>query len=69
VWTARDEHGGPGNIPCPEACSVLVALCREAEIWERERPQASEVSPDAAFADFAVAGNEIREAYLGGNYS
>lgn len=52
-------------IPCPEACSVLVALCREAERWERGEDSASApVSDDVGFAAFDVPGNEIRETLL-----
>jgi sirohydrochlorin cobaltochelatase len=54
----------PGGIPCPEPCSVLVALCREAALWEREPPEAAPVNAEAAFADFETPGNEVREAYL-----
>lgn len=53
------------GIPCPEACSVLVALCREAERWERGEDAASApISDEVGFAAFDVPGNEIREALL-----
>jgi len=52
------------DIPCPEPCSVLVALCREAAIWEHERPEPAEPDQAVQFADFETPGNEIREAYL-----
>lgn len=52
------------GIPCPEPCSVMVALCREAALWQREPPAAGAADPSVAFADFAAAGNEVREAYL-----
>ena len=60
------EAASQEAIPCPEPCSVMVALCREAALWQREPP--APISPDAtvAFADFAAPGNEIREAYLAG---
>jgi len=62
VWAG--EEATETAIPCPEPCSVMVALCREAALWQRKPPQPS--SPDAgvAFADFPTPGNEIREAYL-----
>lgn len=52
------------GIPCPEPCSVMVALCREAALWQRESPAPSEPDPSVAFADFATEGNEVREGYL-----
>lgn len=60
----RGEAPGPEDIPCPEPCSVLVALCREAAIWEEDLPESGEPDPAVQFADFETAGNEIREAYL-----
>ena len=51
-------------IPCPEPCSVLIALCREVALWRREPPPSTAIDPQAPFADFAAPGNEIREAYL-----
>ncbi len=53
-----------GAIPCPEPCSVMLSLCREAALWERERPAAA--SPDASlpFAAFDQPGNPLREAFL-----
>lgn len=63
VW-----HGellsGDGAIPCPEPCSVLVSLCREAVAWERERPEPVGPRPGVEFAAFEEPGNEVREAYL-----
>ncbi|MCY3601659.1 MAG: DR2241 family protein [Chloroflexi bacterium] len=62
VWAgkaASDEE-----IPCPEPCSVMIALCREAALWQREAPQPSSPDPEVAFADFPTRGNEVREAYL-----
>jgi hypothetical protein len=54
------------GIPCPEPCSVLVSLCREAALWEDESPAPSPVDPGVAFAAFEEPGNELREAYLSG---
>lgn len=62
VW--RGEAPQRDDIPCPEPCSVLVALCREAAIWEEGLPEPVEPDPSVQFADFETAGNEIREAYL-----
>ncbi|HEX6031871.1 MAG TPA: DR2241 family protein, partial [Tepidiformaceae bacterium] len=52
------------NIPCPEPCSVFVSLCREAALWEKERPDPAPVDDTVPFAAFDVPGNEIREKYL-----
>lgn len=62
VWAG--EAASKEAIPCPEPCSVMVALCREAALWQREAPQASSPDPQAPFADFSAPGNEVREAYL-----
>lgn len=53
-----------GGIPCPEPCSVMVALCREAALWQQEPPAPSAPDASVPFADFAAEGNEVREAYL-----
>jgi len=52
------------SIPCPEACSVMVALCREAALWEKERPELATPDPGVPYAAFDEPGNEIREVYL-----
>jgi len=52
------------SIPCPEPCSVLVSLCREAALWQQSLPAPTAASPDIAFAAFETPGNEVREAYL-----
>ena len=65
VWageTPPDDNG----IPCPEACSVMVSLCREGARWEREQPELSEPDRNVAFAAFETPGNVVREAYLRG---
>lgn len=54
----------PAQIPCPEPCSVFLALAREAAIWERDGVQPHPVDPGAAFAAFEEAGNAIREAVI-----
>ncbi|GIW13666.1 MAG: hypothetical protein KatS3mg062_1105 [Tepidiforma sp.] len=51
-------------IPCPEACSVFVALAREAVAWEREGAEPSPPDPSVPFAAFEEPGNEIREAVI-----
>jgi hypothetical protein len=66
VW--RGDSAGSDEIPCPEACSVLVSLCREAAIWEAAGPDARPVDPDVPFAQFEEPGNEVREAYLATRY-
>lgn len=55
---------GPGEIPCPEACSVLVSICREAAAWERQPPSPAPVDPAVPFAAFEQPGNELRERWL-----
>jgi hypothetical protein len=62
VW--HGATASPDTIPCPEPCSVLVSLCREAALWERATPEATGVDPSVAFADFEQPGNEVRESYL-----
>ncbi len=62
VWAGEAEP--EETIPCPEPCSVIIALCREAALWQREPPQPSSPDPEVAFADFQTEGNEVREVYL-----
>ena len=64
VWAGEAATGD--DIPCPEPCSVMVALCREAALWQQEPPARAMPDPDVAFADFAAPGNETRETYLAG---
>ncbi len=52
------------RIPCPEPCSVMVALCREAAIWEQDPPPPSPIDLALPFAALDVTGNEMREAWL-----
>lgn len=67
VWSGTGESGqSPIWIPCPEPCSVLLSLCREAALWEKGPPAATAVDRTVAFAAFEEPGNEIREAYLEG---
>ncbi len=62
VWAGSSP--GIDDIPCPEPCSVLVALAREAAIWETARPVATDPDPDVEFAEFDLPGNVLRETYL-----
>ena len=62
VWAGR--MAGESEIPCPEPCSVMIALAREAALWRREPPPAADPDPTVPFADFSTPGNEVREAYL-----
>jgi hypothetical protein len=43
---------------------VLVALAREAAIWEGELPWTAEPDPGVGFAEFETPGNVVRETYL-----
>ena len=52
------------DIPCPEPCSVMVALAREAALWQEDSPRAASPDSTVPFADFSTPGNEVREAYL-----
>jgi sirohydrochlorin cobaltochelatase len=62
VW--RGDSPGETEIPCPEPCSVLVALCREAALWEEERPEPAKPDEGVQFAEFETPGNAVREDYL-----
>ena len=62
VW--RGDSCDSAGIPCPEPCSVLVAFCREAALWERETPEPAAPDPAVAWAAFEEPGNELRERYL-----
>lgn len=60
----RGDAVAGGAIPCPEPCSVLVSLCREAALWESVPPASAPPNPGVAFAAFDEPGNELREQYL-----
>lgn len=65
VWGDMALLVEPENmIPCPEACSVLVSLCREAALWQKDPPAPVPVDPSVAFAAFEEPGNATRETYL-----
>lgn len=55
---------GPDDIPCPEPCSVLVAFCREAVLWEADQPAPAPPDVSVPWAAFEEPGNELRERYL-----
>lgn len=62
VWAG--QACGDSEIPCPEPCSVFVALCREAALWEAETPPGTPPDPAVAWADFEQPGNELRERFI-----
>ena len=62
VWA--DASCSHEEIPCPEACSVFVAFCREAAQWETGRPASAEPDATIAWAAFDQPGNELREHFL-----
>lgn len=51
-------------VPCPEPCSVFVALARDAAGWATTPIGPMADDSDAPFAAFNRAGNAIRNAYL-----
>ena len=62
VWHGAEAAGE--EIPCPEACSVMVSLCRDAALWELASPPGGKVDEGLPWAAFERPGNEIREEYL-----
>ena len=62
VWAG--ESADAEAIPCPEACGLLLALCREAARWREAPPPSAPPDADAPYAAFDTPGNEVREAYL-----
>ncbi len=62
VW--HGANAGKGEIPCPEACSVMVSLCRDAALWESTPPTNAPVDVQLPWAAFERPGNAIREQYL-----
>ena len=63
VWAEGALTIAEGAIPCPEPCSVMVALCREAALWEADPPEPTAVDTTVGWAAFDVRGNEVREEY------
>lgn len=57
------------QIPCPEPCSVMVSLCRDAAMWESALPPPVPVDPALPWAAFESPGNEVREQYLGARFA
>ncbi len=43
---------------------MLVGFCREAALWEADRPAPQPPSKTTEFAEFDTPGNEPRETYL-----
>lgn len=62
LWDGRPCDAG--DVPCPEPCSVLTSLCREAALWENEQPGAAPSDATVPFAAFDEPGNALREAFL-----
>lgn len=62
VWSG--ERMLNDGLPCPEPCSVLISLCREAALWQTKRPEPAETEDGIPYAAFDHSGNAIREAYL-----
>lgn len=60
----RGDTLAPLAIPCPEPCSVLVSLCREAALWQESVPASAPLDLSVPYAAFEVPGNGVREAYL-----
>lgn len=66
LW--RGEVWDGQSLPCPEPCSVMVSLCREAALWQASPPAPRRPDPALAYANFEEPGNEIRETYLRARY-
>ncbi|MEO6399115.1 MAG: hypothetical protein ABIP13_11650 [Tepidiformaceae bacterium] len=62
VWHAVGAE--QDDIACPEPCSVMVSLCRDATLWEASPPPSAPEDPLVPWAAFETTGNEIREHYL-----
>ncbi len=58
-WAGVEGEG----IPCPEPCSVFVALAQGVAEWG-EADRTAPMDPDAGFADFDLPGNEVRCRFL-----
>jgi sirohydrochlorin cobaltochelatase len=65
----RPTPSGQWPIPCPEPCSVMLSLCREAALWQREPPAPAPGDDAVPFAAFDRPGNAIREDYLRTRYA
>ncbi len=62
MW--RGDTLPAAGIACPEPCSILVSLCREAVAWEEKPPPPATVDRTVHFAQFETPGNVLREAFL-----
>lgn len=67
LWNSATVQGD--QIPCPEPCSVMVSLCRDAAVWESAPPPTTPVDSTLAWAAFESPGNELREQYLGERFA
>jgi hypothetical protein len=63
LWNDPTRLAEVGVVPCPEPCSVFVALCRELAVLKRV-PAACPVDPSLPFAEFGEPGNATRERAL-----
>jgi sirohydrochlorin cobaltochelatase len=63
LWAGASVQND-GDIPCPEACSVMISLCREVALWEQDPPAPAAADSAAPFAAFETPGNQIRESVL-----
>lgn len=67
VWplATSDELPAPNSsLPCPEPCSVLIALAREAAAWEADPPPPAPPDPAVPVAAFETPGCTLRERLL-----
>tara|TARA_Y100000588_G_C14142974_1_gene876983 strand:+ start:696 stop:1376 length:681 start_codon:yes stop_codon:yes gene_type:complete len=64
MWSDTSPATPADSIPCPEPCSVMLELFREATFWQKELPESKPPNTSVAFAAFSTPGNEIREAFL-----
>ncbi len=63
VWL---KTSGTGGIPCPEPCSVFVALAREVAGWGETDKGIQTAGPADRFAAFENPSNPIRQRYFSG---
>lgn len=67
AWQGATVEGD--QVPCPEPCSVMVSLCRDAAVWESAPPPTTPVDSALPWAAFESPGNELREQYLGERFA
>lgn len=64
------EGAGPGTerglpaIPCPEVCSVFIALAEEAARWGGSCPSEKPGDPAVGWGEFHRDGNPVRNALI-----